>query len=122
MALDFTTLKATINDIKRNLFFEETVSLKIYKVNTLLLEITEGWYMSKKTKAKLEVTDPVSGTEEYYVCSIVDTEDDTFNLEGIIPSATSIVIGGNKYAIDQYNRPRALTKEWKIRLGSVTKA
>lgn len=109
MPIDLTQVKANINTIKRNLFFEETYTVKFYNLNTQILEIEDNWYLSKDSSSNLS-----NGGEEYEL-SIVDIDDD-IDLASIVKITTSVYIGVDEYKIDQFVRPKGLTKEFKFRL------
>ncbi|HNC59277.1 MAG TPA: hypothetical protein PLP33_27870 [Leptospiraceae bacterium] len=114
MAINLTGVLANINDIKRDLFFDDGATLKFYRVNDLLLELSTGWYVPKNPEKNLAIG------EEYFVCSVVDEEDE-LDLEPVIKTSTKVLAGQEEYKISAYFRPRGLTKAWKIRLVSMGK-
>lgn len=114
MPINLTNVKGKLNNIKKNLFFEKTVTARFYKVNKLLYEALSEWYFGKNPVSNLAIGG------EYFEFSISDNNKD-INLEDVIPFATMIEIAGEQYKIYQYFRPRELTQEWLIRLESTGK-
>lgn len=116
MGLDLTEIKSTVNTLKRDLFYNDTYTIKFMNVNKLLCELTEGWYISKRPIQNLAIG------AEYFEMSVVDVEDG-LNLEPLIPLVTQVRVGNTEkyetYKIAQYFRPRGLTKEYKFRLESI---
>lgn len=109
MPLDLTTVKQQINNVKRNLFLEEGLTLKFINVSTVLLQLEDGWYLDKSPERD-------NASPEFYLLSVADTE---LNLDKIIPKTTSIKVGEVEYGSFQYTRPRESTKEWLIKLQSL---
>lgn len=107
MAINLTNIKAQLNDIKRNLFFEDS-SLKFINISKVLLELDGGWYLNKHSEKELS-------SPEFYLLSVVDSNSD-LNLDSIIPLTITVKIGDVEYSIIEYSRPKDLTKEWKLKL------
>lgn len=123
MPLDLTTVFENLNDIKRNLFYNEGLTLRFMNRNTLLLEIDHGWYMQKDPSSSIAdkaFSGGSVGTEEFFECSIA-LDDEDINLETIISLSTSIEIGEEKFVAKGYVKPRQATKKWNLRLVTLGK-
>lgn len=105
--LNLTDVKQQINDVKRNLFFEDGLTVKFVNISKVLLELENGWYLDKNPQREL-------GSPEFYQLSITST--DELDLGRIIPLSTSIKIGDVEYTASEYTRPRELTNEWIVKL------
>ena len=113
MPLDLTKVRRRLNNVKRNLYYGEDVTLRFYDVNTLVLELEENWFMSVGATSNLAI-----GAEYFELAVAESDDDDDIKLEDIIPMASAIEIAGERYKIVQYERPRALTRQWSLRLES----
>lgn len=110
MSVNLTKVQAKVNDIKKKIYYDSTISpLRLYNVNELLGELTEGWFLS---------TFPVSNMAlgaEYWELSVVDL-DGGLDLTKIIPMTTAVEINGERYRVMPYARPRIATKKWYLRI------
>lgn len=104
--LDLTNVKSTLNDVKKNLYLDEDLTIKFLNTSKVILEVSSGWYIDKNPQKELS-------SPEFYQISIVDSD---INLDKIIPRTTSIKIGDVEYASFEYTRPRTATKEWLIKV------
>lgn len=104
--IDLTSVKSVINDVKKNLYLDEGLTIKFLNTSKVILEIESGWYIDKNPQRELS-------SPEFYQISIV-AED--INLDKIIPRTTSIKIGDVEYASFEYTRPRSATQEWLIKV------
>jgi hypothetical protein len=111
MAIDLTNVRARINNVKRNLYYDAGTTLTFYDINEILATLTENWWMQISPTSNLAIG------QEYFELSVADV-DDSLDLSKIIPFASAIGIAGEKYKVVQYERPRALTKQWRLRVGS----
>lgn len=120
--LELTSVYENINNIKRNLFFDETLTLKFKRQNTTLLEIETGWYVQKEPTSSIndKVLGSPAGYEEFFECSIA-IDDEDLDLESIIKLSDSVEIGNEKFVTKQYIKPRAATKKWNLRLVTLGK-
>ena len=110
MPINLTSVYKKVNTIKTGLFYKDRPSLYCMNLQDLLLEITDGFYISKNQ------TQNSSG--ETWKCSIAEQEDVYGPLSDIIPLTTSIIFQEEKFKILSYERPRAETKVWDIILQS----
>lgn len=110
MAINLTGAYAQVNNIKRNIFYDSTLTLKFFEMNKLILELTEGFYIRKSPSTNLAIG------AEYFEASVLT--DDTIDLEQIIPRCDRVIYGKNQYRIAQYFRPRDITQKWNLRLES----
>lgn len=110
MSVNLTRVRSRINNIKKKIYYDKSIqTLKLYNVNTLVLELTKDWFMG---------TFPISNLAtgaEYFELYIADSPD-TVSLEEIVPEATTIEVGGERYRIIQFFRPRISTKQWYLRI------
>lgn len=122
MALNLTDVKSLVNSVKTNLFYGEDKVLRIKRLNEVLLEISEGFYIRKfpTTNAFLSGTSP--GNTEYIECSITDVQDDEIDITSALNLATELELNGEVYKISTWYRPRIETKEFIIRLQSTGQA
>ena len=105
--IDLTDVRGLINDVKRNLYLDDSATVKFISVSTVLLEVTEKWYLDKNPVADL-------AEQEYHLLSIADNG--SFDLDSIIPMTTSIKVGDLEYSSYQYNRSREETNVWKVKV------
>ena len=115
--LNLTSVFNVINDIKRNLFFEEDITFKFMRQNTLILELSSGWFIQKEPTSSIadKALSSTKGFEEYFECSIA-IDDEDIDLDAVIAASTSAIVGEDKYAIKASVRPRPATKKWNLRL------
>lgn len=110
MSVNLTKVRARINNIKKKIYYDKSIqNLKLYNVNTLLLELTKDWFMG---------TTPVSSLAtgaEYFELRIADAPD-SVDLSEIIPNATTVEVDGERYRILQFFKPRTATKQWYLRV------
>lgn len=118
MALDLTNVFANINNIKRSLFYPEGTTMKLVRMNQILLELTDDWYMQKDATSSLG--DKANLGEEFFEATISDV-DDTVDIDKIISIAEWVEINGDKYKISKYFRPRGVTKKILLRLTTFNK-
>lgn len=111
MPIDLTSVYKKVNDVKRNLFYAENTTLKLFELGKVILELTDGWYIRKNPSTNLALG------AEYFECSIAST-DESIDLELYIPRASKVVVGKDQFTIAQYFRPREVTKQWRLRLES----
>ncbi len=102
--INLTDVKSTINDVKRNLFLEDDLTLKFINVSTVLLEVSEGWYLDKNPQRELS-------SPEFYQISVVAE-----GLDKIIPKTISVKVGQVEYSVFEYSRPRDVTQEWLLKV------
>lgn len=107
---NLTKVRARLNNIKKKIHYDKSVQvLKLYNVNDLVLELKSDWFMGTFPTSNL-----ATGSE-YFELYIADAPD-TVSLEEILPDVTTVGIGGEKYRIMQYFRPRVSTKQWYLRV------
>lgn len=106
MAIDLTSVKGLVNDVKRRLYYEEDLTVKFLNVSEVILEITENWYLDKNPERKLDEA-------EFHLLKIADVD---LNLSKVIPYTTSVLVGKDEYEVGEYNRSKSATKEWLVRL------
>lgn len=104
--INLTNVKITLNDVKRNLFLEDNLTIKFLNISKVLLELESGWYIDKNPERD-------SASPEFFKISIA-AED--LELDKVIPLTTSIKIGTDEYGSFQYDRPRGATKEWILKV------
>lgn len=110
MAIDLTKVRARLNNIKKKLYYDESIkTLRLYNINDLLIEIDSDWFMGTFP------TSNIATGAEYFELYIADV-DDSINLGELIAEATTVEINGERYRIMQYFRPRISTKQWYIRV------
>ena len=121
MALELTSVFENLNNIKRNLFYVEGVTLRFMNRNALLLDLEDGWYLRKYSTSSIgdkSISSSV-GTEEFFECSVA-IEDENIDLEAIIKLSSNVEIGNYKYKISAYSKPNKnlATQKWNLRLTS----
>ena len=111
MAIDLTEVKANINNIKNDLFFEDEgnnfCEFIVDNKVALRLEAGDGWYMPKRPTTNLALG------AEYFEFSVISS---SANLGEIVPLMSELRIRGVSYSIVGYFIPKEATKEFKIRL------
>lgn len=112
MALNLTNIFALVNDIKTRIFYGENESLKLMRINEVLLEITDGFYIRPR------ITSNMATGSEYLEASVADI-DDSVDLEKLLSIATEFRLRNNRYKIVGYERPRSETNRWLFRLESI---
>ena len=119
MPLVLTNVFQNINNIKRNLFYNDQ-TLKFMKQNTLLLELEEGFFIQKEPTSSISDKALSSGTgkEEFFECSVA-LDDENIDLVQIIKLSTEVLVGNKKFKISGYVKPRAATQKWNLRLTTV---
>jgi hypothetical protein len=110
MPINLTSVLRNINTIKTGLFYQDRPSLYCMNLSELLLEIPNGFYISKNQ------TQNSSG--ETWRCSIAENEDVLGSLDDVIPLTTTIVFQNEQFKIVSYERPRAATQVWDLILQS----
>lgn len=110
MPIDLTRVLKNINTIKTGLFYRDRPSLYCMNLQELVLEITDGFYVSKNQSQ--------SSSGETWKCSIAENADLDMSLDEVLPLTTSVVFQGEMFKILSYERPRAATKVWDIILQS----
>jgi hypothetical protein len=109
MPLDLTNVKGLVNNVKRRLFFEEGVTLKLINFNgktNVLLELEDGWYLDKNP-------DRDAASPTFYLLSIADLEG---NLTEILQMVTTVKIGNLEYGVAQENISIDATRDCTIKL------
>ena len=118
--INLTNVYENINNIKRNIFYDDGITLRFMSRNTLLLELESGWFM--QTAPTSSIADKAfssgSGKEEFFECSVA-LDDESIDLENIIKLSTEVVINNEKFKISGYVKPRIATKKWNLRLTTV---
>lgn len=108
MSINLTKVRARINNVKRNLYYDKTLSpLLLLKVKKPLIELTDNWYMPTSLTSNFAIS------TEYFKLYIADLDG---SLDAILQDATSAVVAGETYRITQKTRPRGATKQWSMRL------
>lgn len=110
MPINLTSVLRKINTIKTGLFYQDRPSLYCMNLSELLLEIPDGFYISKNQSQ--------NSSGENWKCSIAENEDVLGSLDDIIPLTTSVVFQGEQFKIVSYERPRAATQVWSLILQS----
>ncbi len=110
MPINLTSVLRNINTIKTGLFYQDRPSLYCMNLSELLLEIPNGFYVSK--------TQNQGSSGETWRCSIAENEDLLGSLDDVIPLTTTIIFQGEQFKIVSYERPRAATQIWKLTLQS----
>lgn len=111
MGLNLTPVRGKVNNIKRNLFYGTGQLLNFYDINELILELDKDWFMHVGATSNMAIG------AEYFELKIAATGT-IINFEDIIPRTSVVAIGGEKYKVIQFERPRGLTKQWTLRLES----
>lgn len=110
MPIDLTRVLKKVNTIKTGLFYKDRPSLYCMNLQNLVLEVSEGFYVSKNQSQ--------GSSGETWKCSIAESESLDLPLEEVLPLTTSVVFQGEMFKILGYERPRAATKVWDITLQS----
>jgi len=112
MPINLTNVYGRLNNVRRNLFYDPELTLRLYDINRLLLEIDTDWYL------RLDATTSAFAVgAEYHELFIADTDEER-PLRDIIPVASAAEINGERYKISHYERPRGITQLWTLRLES----
>ena len=112
MPIDLTNIKAKVNTLKRDLFYDKSLTMVFKNEATTLLTLSSGWYMKRKPD-----TD-VSDGAQYFTAYVADVAD-AANFETTLALASAVYVGTEKFHLRQFYRPRSLTKVWKLRLECV---
>lgn len=108
LLLDLTHVYGKVNTIKKNLFYGKDPTLKFYRTNTLVLELTNNWFMSTHSNSNL-ANGPVD-----YELSVADVDN---ILKGVMSDAVNmIVIKGVNYKIAQRASPKIESNVWRFRV------
>lgn len=110
MPIDLTRVLKNINTIKTGLFYRDRPSLYCMNLQDLVIEITDGFYVSKNQSQ--------NSSGETWRCSVAESDNLEIPLDEVLPLTTSVIFQGEMFKILSYERPRAATKVWEIILQS----
>lgn len=111
MSVNLTKVRARLNNVKKNLYYNNLPPLELYKVKSsgkaLLATITDNWYVPTSLTSNFALS------SEYFELYVADVDG---SLDDALTSATTAIIAGEHYTIIQKTRPRGVTKQWSMRL------
>ena len=120
--LNLTSVLETINNVKRNLFYDTSqdsfAQLVFKNLDTELLTIETGFFMSGHTLGRFPNSEnEVPDNEEQRKLSISYVPDGV-DMDAIVALTTSVSYGNENYRIKGYIRPRTGTVKYRLLLES----
>lgn len=113
--LNLTKVYGKVNTIKKNLFYGKDVTLKFYRTNTLILEISDNWYMSSHPEVNIAHRGKsIHSDPENITLAVADVNS---VLTDTIAKATSVIkIKNVEYKLVNWETPKIGTQVWRFQL------
>lgn len=103
---DFTTLASVLNDIDRQLEFDDTAVYEIRVKGGSWIDVTEGSFIEK-------VDQRPAGGKKFYRLSVADEEGVRSQ---ILATMSEARINGREYKVVDKDAPLGVTREWLVEL------